>query len=132
MKISDEWSFYNLTLPFDDNCLSLTIYTHDKITNLFKEVNCDTKEEKYYILICEEDIDSLDSIKSFFAQFENEFIYLYEGTEKAKEWIETHISSIDPISNRITDSISISRGYSKFGWNLNKFIFNTFNKTKRK
>lgn len=42
MKISDEWSFYNLTLPFDDNCLSLTIYTHDKITNLFKEVNCDT------------------------------------------------------------------------------------------
>ena len=132
MKISDEWSFYSLTLSFDDNCLSLTVYTHDKIVKLFKEINCDTKEEKYYILICEEDIDSLDSIKSFFAQFENEFIYLYEGTEEAKEWIETHISPIDPISDGITDSISISRGYSKFGWNLNKFIFNTFNKTKRR
>lgn len=132
MKISDEWSFYSLTLSFDDNCLSLTVYTHDKIAKLFKEINCDTKEEKYYILICEEDIDSLDSIKSFFTQFENEFIYLYEGTEEAKEWIETHISSIDYDPDGTVDSISISRSYSKFGWNLNKFIFNTFNKTKRR
>ena len=132
MKISNEWSFYSLTLSFDDNCLSLTVYTHDKIAKLFKEINCDTKEEKYYILICEEDIDSLDSIKSFFTQFENEFIYLYEGTEEAKEWIETHISPIDCDPDGTPDSISISRGYSNFGWNLNKFIFNTFNKTKRK